>query len=57
MIRIETLDDTEVVTVTLSGRLQAEDLPELKRVIEIYRKPVALDLTGLKLVDRDVTHF
>jgi hypothetical protein len=33
MIRIETLDDTEVVTVTLSGRLQAEDLPELKRVI------------------------
>jgi hypothetical protein len=57
MIRIETSDDTDVVTFALSGRLQAEDLPELKRVMEISRKPVALDLTGLKLVDRDAITF
>jgi hypothetical protein len=57
MIRIDTLDDTDVVTFTLSGRLQAEDLPELKRVMEISRKPVALDLTGIKLVDREAVMF
>jgi hypothetical protein len=57
MIRIETSDDTDVVTFALSGRLQAEDLPELKRVMEISGKRVALDLTGVKLVDREAITF
>ena len=43
--------------LALSGRIQAEDLPELKRVMESYSKPVVLDLTGLKLVDRDTVGF
>ena len=37
--------------------MQTEDLPELKRVLESYRKPLVLDLTGVKLVDRDVVRF
>jgi hypothetical protein len=49
MIRIETSERRDLVTLALSGRIQAEDLPELKRVMESYSKPVVLDLTGVKL--------
>jgi ABC-type transporter Mla MlaB component len=57
MIRIETAERQDLVTFALSGRIQAEDLPELKRVMESYSKPVVLDLTGVKLVDRDAVRF
>ena len=57
MIRIETSVRRDLVTLTLSGRIQAEDLPELKRVMESYSKPVVLDLMGVKLVDRDAVRF
>ncbi|HEY7163898.1 MAG TPA: hypothetical protein VIB79_05020 [Candidatus Binatia bacterium] len=45
------------MTVALIGRIQGNDLPELKRVIESYDTPVALDLEGVKLVDRHVVKF
>ncbi len=57
MIRIETSVRRHLVTLTLSGRIQAEDLPELKRVMESYSKPVVLDLIGVKLVNRDAVRF
>jgi ABC-type transporter Mla MlaB component len=57
MIRIETSERRDLVTLALSGRIQAEDLPELKRVMESYGKPVVLDLTGVKLVDREAIIF
>lgn len=57
MIRIETSERRDLVTFALSGRIQAEDLPELKRVTESSSKPVVLDLTGVKLVDRDTVGF
>ena len=57
MIRIELSDGLDLVTLALSGWIQAEDLPELKRVMEIYRQPVVLDLTGVKLVDRATVRF
>ncbi len=57
MIRIETSERRDLVTLALSGRIQAEDLPELKRVMESYSKPVVLDLTGVKLVDREAVTF
>ena len=57
MIRIEKSETGDLVTFVLSGRIQAEDLPELKRVMESYSKPVVLDLTGVKLVDRDAVRF
>ena len=57
MIRIETSERWDIVTFTLSGRIQAEDLPEVKRLTESYSKPVVLDLTGIKLVDSEVITF
>ena len=45
------------MTLALSGRIQAEDLAELKRVMESYSKPLVLDLTGVKLVDREAITF
>jgi anti-anti-sigma regulatory factor len=57
MIRIETSELRDLVTFALSGRIQAEDLPELKRVTKSSSKPVVLDLTGVKLVDRDAVRF
>ena len=53
MIRIETSERRDLVTLALSGRIQAEDLPELKRVMESYSKPLVLDLKGVKLIDRE----
>ena len=57
MIRIETSERRDLVTLALSGRIQAEDLPELKRVMENYSKSVVLDLTGVRLVDREAITF
>jgi ABC-type transporter Mla MlaB component len=57
MIRIETSERRDLVTFALSGRIQAEDLPELKRVMDSYSKPVVLDLTSVKLVDREAITF
>ncbi|HEY7319207.1 MAG TPA: hypothetical protein VIE89_16705 [Candidatus Binatia bacterium] len=57
MIRIETSEGRGLVTLALSGRIQAEDLPELKRVMESYSKQLVLDLTGVKLVDLGVVTF
>jgi ABC-type transporter Mla MlaB component len=57
LIRIETSERRDLVTLALSGRIQAEDLLELKRVMESYSKQLVLDLTGVKLVDRDVVTF
>jgi ABC-type transporter Mla MlaB component len=57
MIRIETSERRDLVTLSLSGRIQAGDLPELKRVIESYNQPVVLDLKGVKLVDREAITF
>ena len=57
MIRIEISEGRNLVTLALSGRIQAEDLSELKRIIESYSKPVVLDLTAVKLVDRETITF
>lgn len=57
MIRIETAERRDLVTLALSGRIQAEDLPELRRVMESYNRPVVLYLPGVRLVDRDAVRF
>jgi ABC-type transporter Mla MlaB component len=58
MIRIETIEERlDLMTLVLSGHIQADDLPELKRVMEGYAKPVLLNLTGVKLVDPDAVRF
>ena len=57
MIRIEIPERRDLGRFALSGRIQAEDLPELKRVTESSSKPVVVDLTGVKLVDRNTVRF
>jgi hypothetical protein len=57
MIRIEASERLDFVTLVLSGRIQAEDLPELERVMESYSQPVVLNLAGIKLVDREAVRF
>ena len=57
MIRIETSESGDVVTFALIGRIESNDLPELKRVIESYNQPVVLDLKGVKLINREAITF
>jgi anti-anti-sigma regulatory factor len=57
MLRIEELDNGDLVTLVLSGRIQKEDLEELKSLVEKHHKAVVLDLEGIKLVGRDAVGF
>jgi ABC-type transporter Mla MlaB component len=57
MIRIETSETGDLVTLVLSGRIQKEDLEELKSLVEKHHKAVVLDLEGIKLVDRETITF
>ena len=57
MIKIETSARRDRVTLAVSGRIEANDLPELKRLIESHELPVILDLRRVKLVDREVVTF
>ena len=57
MIRIETSESGDSVTFALIGRIERNDLPELKRVIGSYNQPVVLDLKGVKLIDREAVTF
>jgi len=47
------------VTFALIGRLQSENLPELKRVLETRdgNKKIILDLREVRLVDREAITF
>jgi ABC-type transporter Mla MlaB component len=57
MIRIETAETGDLVTFLLSGRIEKEDLGELKTLLEKNDKAVVLDLKGVKLVDREAVTF
>ena len=59
MLRIETSVRENLVTFALIGRLQSENLPELKRLLETRdgNKKIVLDLKEVRLVDRDVVTF
>jgi ABC-type transporter Mla MlaB component len=57
MIRIETSESGDLVTFVLSGRIEKEDLGELKTLLEKNEKTVVLDLKGIRLVDREAVRF
>jgi hypothetical protein len=57
MLRIEKLESGDLMTFVLSGRIQKEDLGELKGLLEKHNKAVVLDLKEVKLVDRDAVRF
>jgi hypothetical protein len=45
------------VTFLLSGRIEKEDLGELKTLLEKNEKAVVLDLKEIRLVDREAVRF
>ena len=47
------------MTLTLSGRIKAEEVAELQRLFEVERQDhrIVLDLKEVKLVDRDAVRF
>ena len=57
MTRIETSVRRHQVIFAVIGRIESNDLPELKRVIESHDRPVILDLKGVRLIDRDGITF
>ena len=57
MILIETSEGVDLVTFVLSGRIEKEDLAELKTLLEKNEKAVVLDLKEIRLVDREAVRF
>jgi len=58
MLKIQRKANGKVV-FTLSGRIEAEDIEELRRLLELERTgpPIALDLKDVTLVDREAIKF
>jgi hypothetical protein len=59
MLKIQKAAVREVVVFTLSGRIKAEDVAELKRLFEgeADGHRMVLDLKEVKLVDRETVKF
>jgi hypothetical protein len=58
-LRIQISAKEDVVTFTLSGRINAEEVAELQRLfgVEGQDHRIVLDLKEVKLVDRDAVRF
>jgi len=57
MLKINRTEDEKAVAFALSGRLAAENLAELKTLLESEGRPLILDLENITLVDRDAVKF
>jgi STAS domain-containing protein len=58
MLRIVRSLDGGTTTLTVSGRIGSDQLPELRRSLEEeHGRDVVLDLVGLGLVDVDAVRF
>jgi anti-anti-sigma regulatory factor len=57
MFKIETGSDGRHSILRLSGRIESEQLEQLKAQIGGGTHRLVLDLEEVKLVDRDVVHF
>ena len=58
-LRIDISDERERVVLTLIGRIQADQIAELQRLLE-HRAPdhgLVVDLREVNLVDRDAVRF
>jgi len=42
---------------TLSGRMEAEQVPELKELFDLDYRDIILDLRDVRLADRDAVRF
>jgi anti-anti-sigma regulatory factor len=58
-LRIQRTDEQDLVVFILTGRIQAEQVPELQELLQSESPDhhVVLDLKEVKLVDRDVVRF
>jgi len=57
VLRIERVSHGQVTTLRLSGRLQSEDVEQLRTQIAAGSPKVIMDLNEVKLIDRDVVRF
>jgi hypothetical protein len=57
MLKIEKGSDGEKAMLRLSGRIEAEHIPDLKAEIESGTQVTVLDLDEVRLVARDVVKF
>jgi len=59
MLRIQRSVNGEVTVIALIGRMDAENVPELKTLFrsEAEGRRIVLDLKDLTLVDRDAVRF
>ena len=59
MLRIQRSEHRDGVRFMLSGRIETEHLPELRRLIEGEdgQRTVTFDLREVKLLDRDAVNF
>ena len=55
MLRLERSRDSHLLRV--SGRINAENIAELKTQMQIYPSPIALELSEVTLVDADAVRF
>jgi len=59
MLRIQRATDGAMTVLTVSGRLDAENINELRESLDILPEgdPVALDLADLLLADREAVRY
>lgn len=57
MLRIDSTVEGQFKILRLSGRIDAEELWQLKAQIELGGHNVALDLKDVQIVDRDAVSF
>ena len=56
-LRIEKSTRQRFTVFTLSGRVEAEQVPELKEVFDRDYRNIILDLRDVRLADRDAVRF
>jgi hypothetical protein len=56
-LRIERSARQRFTVLTLSGRMEAAHIPELKELFDCDYRDIILDLRDLRLADRDAVRF
>jgi hypothetical protein len=57
MLRIQRFASGNVVLLVLSGRIEAENVPQLQALIAVESAPIVFDLKEVNLVSREVVRF
>jgi anti-anti-sigma regulatory factor len=57
LLKIGRSEDSGLVVLTLSGRIEESSVPELQKLIEAEGNAITLDLQEVRLVDREAVRF